>query len=86
MYEPETGRPRRLLLKTPLGYVIEEPKSEVPQGPLGLLLPLVLPLFPRICMLLMFLSRLRPFRQGGRVAVTEIERTPTGYRIMEYER
>jgi len=72
--EPISERARRLLRQRPIR--IEE--ELLPLDPLTLIL-----LLPFLPLYLLLISLTQPRK---RVAVTEIEKTPAGWRIIEYER
>lgn len=78
-YEEVADRARRIM-RTRSGYVVEEPvQDRAYLDPLLLLL--LLPFLPLILMYQVLYST-KPRR---RILITEIERTETGYRILEYE-
>lgn len=72
-------------MKTRSGYVVEEPVYEVPR--LDPILVLVLLPFLPLVLLAQYLYSMQSIyaRPRRRILITEIERTSTGYRILEYE-
>lgn len=79
-YELEVADRARQILRTGSGYVVEEPAYERGLEPLVALL--LLPFLPLILLYQVLVSVSKPRR---RIMITEIERTETGYRILEYE-
>ncbi len=79
-YELEVADRAKRILRTRSGYVVEEP---VYDRSLELLVALILlPFLPLILMYQVLIGFSKPRR---RIVITEIERTETGYRILEYE-
>jgi len=79
-YELEVADRAKRILRTRSGYVVEEPVYERELEPLVALL--LLPFLPLILLYQVLISFSKPRR---RIMITEIERTETGYRILEYE-
>ncbi|MEM1710526.1 MAG: hypothetical protein QW820_06515 [Sulfolobales archaeon] len=78
--ELELADRARRLLRTRSGYVVEEPVYEGGLEPLVALL--LLPFLPLILLYQVLFNFAKARR---RIMITEIERTETGYRILEYE-
>jgi len=76
-------RARRLLEEKPSRIVIEEPTPQAEPTLDPILFLLILPFLPLYLLYMAFLTTAQPRR---RITITEIERTPTGYRILEIER
>lgn len=71
-------RARKLLEEQPTRIVVEEPTPSTPSDPIIFIL--MLPFLPLYFLYMAFMQTAQPRK---RVTITEIERTPTGYRILE---
>ncbi|MEM1868554.1 MAG: hypothetical protein QXU90_00370 [Acidilobaceae archaeon] len=84
-YEVEVADRAERIMKTRSGYVVEEPVYD--RFRLDPLLALILLPFLPLILIAQSLYSLQSIyvKPRRRILITEIERTPTGYRILEYE-